>query len=187
MKMRIKLFPVAIALLAAGCAGSSAFPTIGNAVAVIHATDGNTVKGVITFEQLGDEVKVTAEIWGLKPDSKHGFHVHQFGRCMNDKGVNNGKGAGGHYNPEGNEHGDPNNEDVPRHAGDMGNLEADGKGYAKFERVFNNISISGSKPGVLGRAIIIHAKPDTFGPPTGDAGARIGCGVIGVAKPPTTK
>jgi superoxide dismutase, Cu-Zn family len=35
--------------------------------------------------------------------------------------------------------------------------------------------------------VIVHAKPDDFGQPVGNAGARIGCGVIGIANPPASK
>ena len=45
-----------------------------------------------------------------------------------------------------------------------------------------NISVAGAKNPVLGRAIIVHAKPDDGGQPVGNAGARIAQGVIGVAK-----
>merc|ERR1711974_47458 len=31
---------------------------------------------------------------------------------------------------------------------------------------------------IVGRAIVIHEGPDSWGQPTGDAGARLGCGII---------
>ena len=45
----------------------------------------------------------------------------------------------------------------------------------------NNISIAGMKNPIIGRGVIVHAKVDDGGQPVGNAGARIACGVIGVA------
>ena len=36
----------------------------------------------------------------------------------------------------------------------------------------------GSARDIVGRAIVIHEGPDSWGQPTGDAGARLGCGII---------
>ena len=38
------------------------------------------------------------------------------------------------------------------------------------------------KNAILGRGVILHEKPDDFSQPTGNAGGRIACGVIGVAQ-----
>jgi Cu-Zn family superoxide dismutase len=65
-----------------------------------------------------------------------------------------------------------------RHAGDLGNLTADADGKAHYEITVTNISVSSAGNSVLGRAVIVHAKPDDGGQPTGNAGARVGCGVI---------
>jgi Cu-Zn family superoxide dismutase len=86
--------------------------------------------------------------------------------------------AGGHYNPEGKPHGLPTTEE--RHAGDLGNLTADASGHAHYEITVDNISLSTGRNPVLGKAVIVHAKPDDGGQPTGNAGARLGCGVIQV-------
>jgi Cu-Zn family superoxide dismutase len=151
------------------------------AVAVLHPTAGQQCHGVVRFTQDGDSVKVVAELEGLNPNQKHAFHIHQFGDCSSPDGMS----AGGHYNPEGHQHGLPSTES--RHAGDLGNVEADGQGKAHYEITVNNISISGSKNPIIGRGVIVHAKPDDGGQPVGNAGARIGCGVIGVANPGPAK
>lgn len=149
------------------------------AVAVIRATEGNDVSGTIRFEQVDGGVRVTARVRGLEPDSQHGFHVHQFGDATEADGTS----AGSHYDPSGSgHHAEPGASDA-HHAGDFGNLEADGRGVARYDRVFESLSIAGSHAPVLGRAVIIHAEPDQFDQPTGSAGARIGIGVIGVANP----
>jgi Cu-Zn family superoxide dismutase len=37
---------------------------------------------------------------------------------------------------------------------------------------------------IIGRSIIVHADPDDLkSQPSGNAGARVGCGVIGIADP----
>jgi Cu-Zn family superoxide dismutase len=129
----------------------------------------------VKFTQDGDKVKVSAHIEGLTPGQKHAVHVHQFGDCSAPDGMS----AGGHYNPESHEHGLP--EKPMRHAGDLGNLTADNNGMAHYEITVDNISIAGVKNPIIGRAVIVHAKVDDGGQPVGNAGARIGCGVIGIA------
>jgi len=149
---------------------------ITDAVAVMVPTEGGTAHGVVRFNQDGESVIVTAEISGLEPGSIHAIHVHQFG----DITGTNGKTAGGHYNPLGHDHGLTDQED--RHAGDLGNLTADDAGNAHYEITVDNLSIAGLNNPIIGRGVIVHAAPDDGGQPTGNAGARIAMGVIGVAK-----
>jgi len=149
---------------------------VDKAVARLIPTDGNSASGTITFEAVKDGVKVTAHVDGLTPNSKHGFHIHEFG----DITAADGAAAGGHYNPEGHDHALPNG--GARHAGDLGNLEADENGEAHYEQVFDNITLAGKTNPIIGRGVIVHAKEDDGGQPTGNAGARIGQGVIGIAK-----
>jgi len=147
------------------------------AVAVMRPTAGNEVGGTVRFSEVDGGVEIVAEITGLAPDSTHAIHVHQYG----DARAEDGTSAGGHYNPEGHEHGLPDSE--PRHAGDLGNLEADAEGNASYELTVDNISIDRAMNPVLGRGMIIHAKHDDGGQPTGNAGPRIAIGVIGAANP----
>lgn len=145
-------------------------------IAVIHGLGDSKVKGTVVFEKVEGGVKVTAEIGGLNPNQKHAIHVHEFG----DLGSEDGTSAGGHFNPEGHDHAMPDKE--MRHAGDLGNLDADANGVAKKTIVVDNITLGHGKDGILGRAVIVHAKEDDGGQPTGNAGARIGAGVIGISK-----
>lgn len=143
----------------------------------LQPTEGNTAMGTVTFTQLEDgKVKVTAKVGGLTADGKHAIHIHEFG----DIAAADGTATGGHYNPEGHDHGLPHSD--KRHAGDFGNLEADGEGNATFELVVDNLTLNGDKNPVIGRGMIVHAGEDDGGQPTGNAGARIAQGVIGVAK-----
>lgn len=146
------------------------------AICVMHATEGNKVTGVLKFVEEGGKLKITADIEGLTPSAKHAIHIHEFG----DQTSKDGTSAGGHYNPEGHDHGLPDK--AARHAGDLGNLEADKDGKCHYEITVENATVSG-KNAVLGRSVIIHAKADDGGQPVGNAGPRIACGVIGVANP----
>jgi Cu-Zn family superoxide dismutase len=154
-----------------------AAPALTKLVCHLQATAGNKAAGTVTFTQMeGGKVKVTAEVAGLTPNSKHAIHIHEFG----DIGMADGTGTGGHYNPEGHDHGLPGSE--MRHAGDFGNLEANAEGVATFELIVDNLTLNGEKNPILGRGMIVHAGADDGGQPTGNAGARITQGVIGVAK-----
>ncbi len=177
----MKTLPALLAALifSCGCTLSvrAADGPVMQAVAVLHPTAGQHCQGVVRFTQNGDSVKVVADLEGLAPGQKHAFHVQQYGDCTAPDGMS----AGGHYNPEGHQHGLLNTE--KRHAGDLGNVQADSEGKAHYEITVANLSILGPKNPILGRAVIVHAKPDDGGQPVGNAGARIGCGVIGVANP----
>jgi len=145
------------------------------AICVLTATAGNKVSGVITFMKTAEGTLIEAEISGLEPNSKHGFHIHQYG----DISSSDGKSTGGHYNPAGHDHSGPDSE--MRHIGDLGNLKANDKGVAKYKRLDKVVKLRG-KSGIIGRGITVHAGTDDLKTqPTGAAGARIAVGVIGVA------
>ncbi|MBA2113506.1 superoxide dismutase family protein [Bremerella alba] len=141
------------------------------AVAVLASTSGSDVKGIIMLKQEDGYVHLTGKIINLEP-GEHGFHIHEFG----DLTKADGSAAGGHFNPDGHEHGAPSAES---HVGDLGNITADDSGVAKID-----IKAKGLKLHiVLGRSIVVHAKADDLkSQPSGDAGPRVGVGVIGIAK-----
>jgi superoxide dismutase, Cu-Zn family len=149
--------------------------TIQHAVCVISPTQGNTVTGLITFTKVDGGIKVIADMQGLSK-GKHGIHIHECGDCS----AADGSSAGGHFNPMAMSHGAPM--DAMRHEGDMGNIEADDSGKAHMEYVDHSVSLEGSSS-IIGRSVIIHKNEDDLKTqPTGNAGPRIGCGVIGIAK-----
>jgi Cu-Zn family superoxide dismutase len=165
--------------LAFGCAAeasSSSAPTVNRAICRIVGTQGNEkIKGIVRFVKEAGGVRVKAEVEGLSP-GKHGFHVHQWGDIC-DTG---GKCTGGHFDPTGSPHGAP--DATERHVGDLGNLEADAAGKAMYDRLDTVLKLNGAHS-CVGRAIIIHAKEDDWSQPTGNAGARIAYGVIGIDDP----
>jgi superoxide dismutase, Cu-Zn family len=175
--MRI-LLSILVALCVAPLAQGQGMMDMGvtKAVCVVQPTKGNECHGVVWFETLPDgKVKVTAKISGLRPNQKHAIHVHEFGDITSEDGTS----LGGHYNPEHHEHGLPTQE--MRHAGDLGNLTADAEGNADYTITVDNMTLV-DKDAIIGRGVVVHEKVDDGGQPTGNAGARIGVGVIGVAK-----
>jgi len=147
------------------------------AVAVLKGS--GDVQGTIWFTEKDGGLKVTGELTGLTP-GQHGFHVHEFGDSTNGC-----ISAGAHFNPHKKTHGGPS--DVERHAGDLGNVVADADGKAKVDMVDSQIALSGEGC-IIGRSLVVHADPDDLGKgghelssTTGNAGARVACGVIGRA------
>jgi len=153
-----------------------------NAISSIQPTAGNTCKGSVTFEDVTGGIHVHASLSGLAPNSQHGFHVHEFAFC----GSADATCTGGHYDPEKTGHHALPGASEGHHAGDMGNIVADANGNAEYDAVIKGISIAGENA-IIGRAVIIHGKPDDGGQPTGNAGSRIGVGDIGIAAPPAAK
>ena len=147
------------------------------AVAVVQGLGDHKVKGKVTFTQKEDGVEIVGEFTGLQP-GEHGFHVHEFGDCS----MADGKCAGGHFNPD--KHAARRPDDAKRHVGDFGNIKADSTGNATYKRIDTMITLNGPHS-VIGRSVIVHAKPDDFKTqqPPGNAGDRIGCGVIGIGDP----
>ncbi|MEO8204849.1 MAG: superoxide dismutase family protein [Chthoniobacterales bacterium] len=145
-------------------------------IAVLQPTEGNKAAGTVIFKDLGNgKVDVTAHVTGLEPNSKHGFHIHEFG----DITAKDGMSTGSHFNPDHHDHALPAQE--TRHAGDFGNLEANAEGVADMHLVVDNIVLTGAaKDAIIGRGVIVHLKLDDGSQPVGNAGARIADGVIGV-------
>ncbi|UCF99412.1 MAG: superoxide dismutase family protein [Spirochaetaceae bacterium] len=176
--VRIGLIVVAVAivLFVAGC---TSLPPIGSkaptkAVAVLRPLQGSTVQGTVTFIQEGSGVRIVADVSGLTP-GKHGITIHEFGDCT----AADGSSLGGHFNPSNVMHAGP--EDKERHVGDLGNIEADKSGRAKYNRLDQKISLHG-RNSIIGRSIVIKEKADDYKTrPGGGAGMRIACGVIGIS------
>ena len=179
--LRLVVAACSLLVLATGCsskqnavrAADMALSAVATAAAPISPTMNNSCKGIVTFyEQRDGTVYVVADLEGLLPNQQHAMHVHEKGDCTAPDATS----AGGHYNPENHPHAIPPNE--PRHAGDLGNVLADADGKAHYEISVDNLSIRGNKNPIESRAVIVHAKPDDGGQPVGNAGGRIGCGVI---------
>jgi len=160
-----------IAVLSLGLAAAAAADT---GVAVVKGTAPDSkVTGTVTFQDTKNGLKVSAKLSGLEPGD-HAFHIHEFGSCENA-----GMAAGSHYNPLGSKHGFLPKEGLHQaHAGDMGNIMVAADGTAVLEVVLPHITLTGGKYDVAGRALIVHEKKDDFSQPAGNAGGRVGCGLI---------
>jgi superoxide dismutase, Cu-Zn family len=174
--LAVPLFLVSPTATAQGTMHEHPAPSaVKKAIAVLQPTKGSSVRGTVTYEAVEGGVHVVADVTGLTP-GKHGFHIHEFGDLSSD----DGSSAGGHFNPAGTSHGAPTAD--PRHAGDMGNIEADKDGHAKLDYVDHVMSLTG-EASILGHAVVVHEKEDDMkSQPTGNAGGRVAYGVIGIAK-----
>ena len=165
---KLVLFTVTMLLLAS-CASMATGPS---ASATLASTSGSTATGTVQLKQLGDgSVRVTVDLTGVPP-GVHGFHIHDKGDCGD-----NGNAAGGHFNPASTAHGAPSAD--PHHAGDFGNVTADPDGRVHVEFTTRSVTVEAGPNSAVGHAVILHASPDDLvTQPTGNAGARIACGVI---------
>jgi Cu-Zn family superoxide dismutase len=142
--------------------------------APIEAKSASKVTGkvVVTKDPKAVTIKVDVE---NAPPGKHAVHIHETGDCSDPEG----KKAGGHWNPMKEAHGEWSKEH--HHLGDIGNLDvgADGKGTITLTTDKWTVG-DGAPTDVTGRSIIVHEKVDDFTTqPTGAAGNRIGCAVLG--------
>ena len=168
--MKKFLLSAAVAALAA-CQSTPDDPP--RATAALQPTKGNKAFGEATFEQAGDRVRVILFAQNLPPERELGFHIHEAGDCSSGDGMS----AKGHFNPHGKPHGNPASGD--RHAGDLPSLKVGKDGRAKLDVTVDAISIGKGPGDIVGRGLIIHAQADDYKTqPTGNAGARIACGVI---------
>ena len=143
------------------------------AEAMIDPTAGNTANGMAIFADHGGEITLQLDLSGAPPGSL-AAHIHEFGDCSSP----DGKSAGGHWNPEGMDHGRWG--EGAYHLGDLGNVEVDDTGHGSLSLTTDRWSMgTGDANDIVGKAIILHSGADDFmTQPTGGAGGRIACGVI---------
>jgi superoxide dismutase, Cu-Zn family len=135
-----------------------------------------TAIGTARLTDRGEGVSIAIEARGLPPGPK-GFHFHEVGRCDPPAF----ESAGGHFAPEGRQHGLDNPQGP--HAGDMENLVVGGDGTVSTTIVNPRVTLRRGVANSLydsdGTALVIHAgEDDQRTDPTGDSGDRIACGVV---------
>lgn len=140
------------------------------------------VTGSILFTETAEGLHVTGGITGL-PVGLYGFHVHALGD------IENCDATGSHFDPYENNHG--GRDHAVRHVGDLGNVEFVGNNtvVAVVDFVDTMITLRG-RNSILGRGLVLHERKDDLGLgghetslTTGNAGARVACGVIGIKSP----
>ncbi len=151
-------------------------PKVNHAEAAISGTKSDTtVSGTAKFDaDSNGKVDLVLEITVPKMAGKSvAVHLHEHGDCGD-----NGTMAHGHWNPTNAQHGKWGSGSF--HLGDIGNVKLDGKGKGTIKVSTDLWSLGGdANKNVIGRAVIVHSGEDDFTTqPTGNAGSRIGCGVI---------
>jgi len=167
--------------LSTGCGGhadghgasAAAASDVKRATAYINPKSGSETFGSAIFINEGESITLQVSIESAPP-GVHACHIHQVGDCS----AEDGSSAGGHWNPGGHEHGKWGTE--PYHLGDIGNIVVGEDGKGSISLTTDRWSMGGgAENDVMGKAIVVHADPDDFtSQPTGNAGGRIGCGVI---------
>lgn len=144
------------------------------AQATVRSTDGaSIVLGEATFTEVPGGVDVNVSLNNVPP-GYHGFHVHEFGSCEDG-----GTAAGGHFNPLGVKHGYIVTDGYQNaHVGDLGNIVIDQDGSGTLSLMVPDLPLTDDERAIAGHSVILHANRDDFGQPTGNAGGRIGCGII---------
>ncbi|MFC7754696.1 superoxide dismutase[Cu-Zn] [Tsukamurella soli] len=178
----------------AGAGESSSTSTSTSASATLKKVDGSNA-GTATFTEKDGVVVIDVKATGL-PAGFHGLHIHSVGKCEASSTAATGGPAGAFLSSGG-------DFQVSGHtghpaSGDLVSIYVNSNGTGETVTTTNAFKVSELTSGV-GTSIVIHADADNFGNvpaseysnitpgqsvpdmntlDTGDAGARIACGVI---------
>ena len=138
-----------VLLLTVGCGGGSderaatsegAAAETAETVMVSRASfepkSSSNVNGSATFTASGGQVELALHVYDL-PEGIHAAHIHEVGDCSSD----DGKSAGGHWNPTGMDHGAWGT--PPHHLGDLGNLEPDAPRHSRQSQILVPVETEG--------------------------------------------
>jgi len=144
------------------------------ATAKMEAASGSDVTGEAKFTDEDGKVRFELTVDNLTP-GEHAVHLHEKGDCS----AEDASSAGGHWNPTMKPHG-KRGDGTSYHKGDIGNMNVGQDGKGTMNLTVEGWSIGGAdSTNVVGKSVIIHEKADDFtSQPSGNAGARLSCGVI---------
>ncbi|MEQ9486147.1 superoxide dismutase family protein [Coleofasciculus sp. F4-SAH-05] len=146
------------------------------ATAIINSTtDPSAVLGEAEFTTTADAMLIEVMMTNA-PAGEHAFHIHETGNCAEQ-----GNAAGGHFNPDDVKHGLITEDGFENaHAGDLGNITIAEDGTGTKSLTVEKLMFTEGNYAIGNLSVILHDKPDDFGQPTGNAGGRVGCGIIEV-------
>ena len=159
---------ISLSLLVSSC-------SISNMVVIeLESKSSSETNGFVVFIEEDSKVIMEATINNLEP-GEHAIHIHEKSDCSSD----DGKSAGGHWNPTLENHGKWGVGEY--HKGDIGNFTADAKGNGTITMTTDEWNIGSGDPmkDILGKGLIVHQGTDDFtSQPSGNAGARVACSAI---------
>ena len=148
-----------------------------------HMTGKNgDVVGEAQLQVRGNGSVLRVKMWKIPP-GWHALHFHETADCSDPE--DGFLKSGGHWNSDNKEHGIAN--DAGFHTGDLANVyahhldsiqdvENENKLQVQVEQIIPWVTVRNLTGSV---AIIMHAGEDDYSSdPTGNAGARIACGVL---------
>lgn len=145
-----------------------------SAKATMEPASGSSVSGEATFTEENGAVRFELTVENLTP-GVHAVHLHEKGDCSAEDATS----AGGHWNPTMKPHG-KRGDGSSFHKGDIDNISVGDDGKGSLRLTVEGWSVGGpDSTNVIGKSVIIHAERDDFtSQPSGNAGARVSCGVI---------
>jgi len=164
-------------------ASTDATPATTSAPAIVNHAEAamggtysdTTVTGTVKFDaDSAGKVVMTLDITvPSKAGKSVAVHLHEHGNCGDTAML-----AHGHWNPTNAQHGKWGSSSF--HSGDIGNIKLDSKGNGKLSLTTDLWTLGGdANKNIIGKAVIVHGGMDDYKTqPTGNAGGRIGCGVI---------
>lgn len=142
------------------------------AEATLEAKSGSKLAGTVLFSKTDKGIEMLAKVTGATP-GPHGIHIHEKGDCSAPDATS----AGGHFNPTNAAHAGPDH--AARHGGDLGNITVKADGTGELTLKVPAVQGLNDWNSIVGKSVVVHEKADDLkSQPAGDAGARIGCGVI---------
>lgn len=150
--------------------GAEKLALVSQAMAKLEPTDGYRVEGMMWFTTTSDGLRVKVDIKNLAFMSRYTVRVHLLGDCSSKDAMSAG--------PAFNFQGSSLAENGPE-TGVIGELQAAVEGDAKGETIAPAAALQGHYS-IIGRSLVLHAKPDGTSKSPDPLGPRIACGVIGI-------